>query len=126
MNIMKKVWIGSFILYMIYVVTEIFLYGYHLINSGESFHPPGRYYIAIVGRITFLVGIYGLVSSKKIFNPLFWRITFFCMLAIEIPELSLIVDSLRATWWAPVLLLVSIIGFIANFVYSFRSKKLWV
>ena len=80
----NKIWITLFILYVLYVLSEISLFAYYFIYPlKDGIKPDILVYLSEILVIISLVGYYGYVSLKKIGNVYFWRALFVIMITVQ-------------------------------------------
>ena len=134
MKNMTLVWKILFSIYVLYVLSEIYLLGHFFLSNPEGLVAPSlRDCIYEITMILFLLGFYGLVTNKKIFKSIFWKTIFIIAFSLQMVETYLFVNEYGVgyfnvfiePWWGIMFPLITIIAFLSNFTYAFKRKGIW-
>jgi hypothetical protein len=131
----KLIWTILFVLYVLYVFSELALFAYFLVTNepGSSYPVLIDYLYEIVMLIT-LVGYYGFITSKKYLHKVFWQALFIFLVTTMAYEVSSGIinhgqEYIDLFMLQPsfLLLYVAVLpAFYAIYKYSFKSSEIWV
>ena len=129
------IWTTLFIIYTGYVLSELYFFSYYINNSKtDGFTPVVADYVYELIMIIMLLGFFGFIKSKKILNVYFWQALFIIVAAYQawqivnmlqiygLSSLNVFIEP----WWTFLLILAVLPAFIAIYMYSFMSKKMWM
>ena len=127
-------WKVLFVIYTWYVISEIYLF-ISFMNKVPNIDQQPIFidYLNEIFILVFLVGFYGYVASKKIFNVNLWKSILVIKVFLEtITFIDGVVDNgwgffdiSNTPWWAYIFPFIILPSYIALFLYSFKSRELW-
>jgi len=132
---MNNIWILLFVIYALYVLSEVIIFGYYLVTWPKDMIPPTlTSYFYDFGMLVVLIGFFGFITSRKILTKVFWRVVLISMLFLEVLKVVVGLYNLGLSyfdvyvnvWWAVLLTTIGIPAYIAIYLYSFKREKIWI